>query len=499
MADHEVQFEPDTFTERRTTSRVEEHDKNDVPSRWRLSTPVETGYGSSDERETWRMLSETLVRLEHGLGSIEERLLRQSAELFETVDEIGTKIHGIEEKQKRNGEELSRVWQELEESKAQEAVVSPRVTSGSRDCELVSSPPKPTPRRWIYKHDTGTSKAAHAPHDPREERQEDEEDKLVRTRNQREEIAEGRQRDTAYAKPHPEAHTPSTHSKLSIKPTSFDGSTSWEDYKAQFDLIAELNHWDAGTKSIYLAASLKGPAQGILGDLEDAQRRDLPTLTAALNSRFGSENQTEMHRAQLRSRMRRREETLPELAQAIRRLTRQAYPDASASLRETLGRDHFLDALPESDVRWRIYQTRPKSLREALNVAVELEAFQVADKQRRGARAVLPQRKEDLTTDSHSQRPDEGLQKELKDLRGLVNKLLAEKSRTSAPRSRERPRDRRPPAGYSGCHACGALDHFRRDCDVVNNQQLQGNEAQPGLRAEARLPPQMQRGSYSRQ
>ena len=128
----------------------------------------------------------------------------------------------------------------------------------------------------------------------------------MRTLNQREEIAEGRQRDTAYAKPHPEAHTPSTHSKPSIKHTSFDGSTSWEDYKAQFDLIAELNYWDTGTKSIYLAATLKRPAQGILRDLEDAQRR-LACADRSLEQQFGSENQNEIH--QVRSRMRREETT----------------------------------------------------------------------------------------------------------------------------------------------------------------------------------------------
>ena len=38
------------------------------------------------------------------------------------------------------------------------------------------------------------------------------------------------------------------------------------------------------------------------------------------------------------------------MAQAIRCLTRQAYSDASASLRETLVRDYFLDALPASDM-----------------------------------------------------------------------------------------------------------------------------------------------------
>ena len=48
-------------------------------------------------------------------------------------------------------------------------------------------------------------------------------------------------------------------------------------------------------------------------------------LVAALDSRFGTSNRTEMFRVSLRSRTLKPEETLPELAQAIRHLTKQGY------------------------------------------------------------------------------------------------------------------------------------------------------------------------------
>ena len=65
--------------------------------------------------------------------------------------------------------------------------------------------------------------------------------------------------------------------------------------------------------------------------------------------------------------------------QTTRRLTRQAYPEATQATQETLARDHFIDALPDADVRWGIQQTRPKSLKDALTTAVELEAFQTVN------------------------------------------------------------------------------------------------------------------------
>ena len=108
---------------------------------------------------------------------------------------------------------------------------------------------------------------------------------------------------------------------------------------------------------------------------QSSKRRDFSALIEALESRCGSKHQTEMYRAQLRCRMRKREEILPELAQAVQRLTRQAYANAPTSLQDNLARDHFIDALPESEVQWCIHQVRPRSLCDALTTALEIEAF----------------------------------------------------------------------------------------------------------------------------
>ena len=75
----------------------------------------------------------------------------------------------------------------------------------------------------------------------------------------------------------------------------------------------------------------------------------------------------------------RKDQSLPELAHTMRTLTRQAYPEATQATRETLARNHFIDALPDAEVRWGIQQTRLKSLKDALTTAVELEAFQMAN------------------------------------------------------------------------------------------------------------------------
>ena len=93
----------------------------------------------------------------------------------------------------------------------------------------------------------------------------------------------------------------------------------------------------------------------MLGDLDKTQRKSYTDLVAALDSQFGTSNRTEMLRVSLCSRTCKPEETLPELAQAIRRLTRQAYPDATVSLRESIAKDQFIEALADPELRWKVH------------------------------------------------------------------------------------------------------------------------------------------------
>ena len=159
----------------------------------------------------------------------------------------------------------------------------------------------------------------------------------------------------------------------------FNGNTSWEDSLAQFELIVEINPWNDSMKAMYPAVSLLGQAQVVLGDLEPKARKNFAELTNALAARFGTENQQQVYRTALKTCSRQEDKTLPELAQSVRRLTCQAYPEAPQQLWESLAHDHFVDALSNVDMRWRVHQSRPQTLNDALTIAVELEAFMSAN------------------------------------------------------------------------------------------------------------------------
>jgi hypothetical protein len=116
--------------------------------------------------------------------------------------------------------------------------------------------------------------------------------------------------------------------------------------------------------------------------LSETERRDSSSLILKQKSRFGSENKAEVFRSQLKTRIRLKEESIQELTQSIRKLTRKAYPTANSDVVDALAIDSFKDALNESDIRLRLREVSPKSIYEAEQIAIRMEARRLADRQR---------------------------------------------------------------------------------------------------------------------
>ncbi|CAC5422732.1 unnamed protein product [Mytilus coruscus] len=108
---------------------------------------------------------------------------------------------------------------------------------------------------------------------------------------------------------------------------------------------------------------------------------------AALASRSQPENQSEMYRAQMKSKIRVRNEQIPELGQNIKRLVRLAYQSAPVEVKEQLARDCFIGCIHDADMEWAIFQVKEKSINNAIQVAYEYEAFQ-DDRRKHGTKLV---------------------------------------------------------------------------------------------------------------
>ena len=273
-----------------------------------------------------------------------------------------------------------------------------------------------------------------------------------------------------------------------IFPDKFDGSVGWQDYFAHFELCADLNKWTLSEKANYLAVSLRGSAQQLLGDLSPDMRQNYMVLVDTLRARFGSEGQNELYRAQLKSRQRKPNETLPELAQGIRRLITRGYPTASTAVREVLALDNFIDALLDSDTRLRLKQNKPANLDECVRMAIELEAFQKAESERfSGRKKFVRATKMDESESNNGQH--KLLLDKISSLEKQVSSLLEQKKnnfeksqKVVSPGKSSEKNDRQNdtkkkyiPKDLSKiqCYKCKQFGHYKSDCpelkdDVTN-------------------------------
>ena len=167
------------------------------------------------------------------------------------------------------------------------------------------------------------------------------------------------------------------------KAAFYNGKNSWKDYHAQFELVAILNGWNEETKALELATNLRGSARSILADLDPDKRYHYESLVSALSARFEPDYQTDMYLAQIRNRTRQKSESLPELGHAIKRLARYALPSAPSSVRQWLALTQFTEALNNESLEYAVKQARPKTVDEAVKVAMETEAFWLSRQRRR--------------------------------------------------------------------------------------------------------------------
>ena len=169
---------------------------------------------------------------------------------------------------------------------------------------------------------------------------------------------------------------------LKMKPQTYDGLSDISEYLTQFNIVAEINGWSYQIKALYLASSLTGSARSLLSELSEVQKRDFNSLVEILRTRYGTKNKAEIFRSQLKSLTRQKGQSITDLVQQIRKLTRQAYPDANTDLKEILALDTFIDSIDDSDIRLRLRECCPKSIAEAETIAVRLETHKLVDSKR---------------------------------------------------------------------------------------------------------------------
>jgi len=94
-----------------------------------------------------------------------------------------------------------------------------------------------------------------------------------------------------------------------------------------------------------------------------------------LQSRFGTDNQAERYCAELASCIRAKGESLQSVYNDMRRLLALAFLGEGGSMLEIVGRDYFLAALNDPQLRIRVLDQSPASLDQTLSICLRMEAY----------------------------------------------------------------------------------------------------------------------------
>ena len=124
-------------------------------------------------------------------------------------------------------------------------------------------------------------------------------------------------------------------------------------------------------------------------------------------------------------------------SQAIRRLVNLAYPTVPENVRDTPAKQHFIEALADSEMRIRIKQSRLQNLNDAIRLAVELETFNRAERRVTEGRSYLRTTTADSTAGKVSDKTKDetdmmklmtDMQKRLSDLQEMSTSLRTKNS-----------------------------------------------------------------------
>ena len=299
-----------------------------------------------------------------------------------------------------------------------------------------------------------------------------------------------------------------------VKLGAFKGDSCLETFLAKFENLSAYVGWSARDRLFHLQASLEGAAGQVLWDA--GQQTSAEEIVRRLRARFGNDHQAERFRAELRNRRRKSGETLQAVYNDVCRLLALAYPGPSNATTAIVGRDAFLDALNNNEMRIKVLEREPSTLEEALSIVCRLEAYErvPADKaveemidEDRGRNRVRHARQLQVAPEPDARdRALEQITRQLSELRKIVDCQNAERRPRGPPEAASHvgawsqptstapeaaaadivgqnpyhvypppeaaPRRNKGRGGLarSGCFQCGDPTHWKNECPYRRNQ-----------------------------
>lgn len=176
----------------------------------------------------------------------------------------------------------------------------------------------------------------------------------------------------------PREHFVNSHrlSRKEKEPQIYDGTTDLEIYLQHFEWVARYNNWTSAEKAQQLAISLKGEAQQVFRDLDPWEIREFNDIKQVLLQRFNPPGREAAYRCQFKNRKRIETESISEFGYALKHLSAKAYPQLDRVARETYVIDQFICGLNHTEIKKHVQFRHPRSVDEAITLAIEYEAFE---------------------------------------------------------------------------------------------------------------------------
>lgn len=245
----------------------------------------------------------------------------------------------------------------------------------------------------------------------------------------------------------------STSALVKLKPPTFNGTTSFDVFKMQFETVIQTNGWNNGDSVAALIVSLQGGASEILQTVSISERKDYSSLMDALQRKYGNTHMKQIYRIELKNRKQTKEESLSDFATEVERLAYLAYSDTSPDFMEKCKIDVFVDGIRDVDTKRATVTTPKATFCETVTTALTHETASLVCRS-------------DVTVRCMEKTED-------KELLELICHAVKSFKRSDQP-------DR--PAFYGKCYYCDKVGHLARDCFKRKSEQFRSKSPEAKYR-----------------